>query len=305
MKFKRTPSVEYSSNISEPSRYKKINSRLITHDGISVNGCNVEATHNRYHIKTTIEMDIEEEEYNSNLLLINSRLFVGDTTCPKDDIGTIDKVTMDGKPICAPPTEFPIKITIVSFMVKELPITNALPTKPLGETLYNVTSGCIIAGNLSMEQTFTITTKTNTHEKGTPYRAPIAGYRKVLCDKPYGVEPIKTVKPGCYDTRIRSGMQPKEVKSSEKKYSYSYPEYNKNRVQNTYDSNWNPSNDKFKVQGAVSSGGRIERLKLDTLRATNSKCERGARCDKYGEGKGVYFAGNPRFDGHKTKKNCV
>lgn len=59
---------------------------------------------------------------------------------------------------------------------------------------------------------------------------------------------------------------------------------------------WKPNNDKFKVQGAVTSGGRLERLKLDTIKTANSKCKKGERCDKNGNGKGPYFAGKPRFD---------
>lgn len=170
-------------------------------------------------------------------------------------------------------------------------------------------------------------------------------------------------KPGvCYDKRIRSGMQPKKQlacknnnnKKCEKKYSFSYSQYNKNRVMNTYergleknrmwdpktkkflkcqklfhkssgdaclannkfcniDKNpearrlpktaltvWNPSNKKFKVQGAVSAGSRLERLKLDTIKSANSKCAKGARCDTIDCEKvpnGVYFAGKPRFNG--------
>ena len=60
---------------------------------------------------------------------------------------------------------------------------------------------------------------------------------------------------------------------------------------------WKPSNDKFKVQGAVTSGGRLERLKLDTIKSANSKCRKGQRCDKNGNGKGAFLAGKPRFDG--------
>jgi len=59
---------------------------------------------------------------------------------------------------------------------------------------------------------------------------------------------------------------------------------------------WKPNNNKFKVQGAVTSGGRLERLKLDTIKAANSKCRKGQRCDKNDTGKGPYFAGKPRFD---------
>jgi len=63
---------------------------------------------------------------------------------------------------------------------------------------------------------------------------------------------------------------------------------------------WKPNNKKFKVQGAVCAGSRMERLKLDTIRSANSKCKNGEtneRCDKHGNGKGKYFAGKPRFTG--------
>tara|TARA_R110002074_G_scaffold366295_3_gene540199 strand:+ start:65 stop:496 length:432 start_codon:yes stop_codon:yes gene_type:complete len=60
---------------------------------------------------------------------------------------------------------------------------------------------------------------------------------------------------------------------------------------------WKPNNKTFKVQGAVSSGSRIDRLKLDTLIVANSKCKQNDRCDKDGLGKGPYFGGKPRFDG--------
>jgi hypothetical protein len=60
---------------------------------------------------------------------------------------------------------------------------------------------------------------------------------------------------------------------------------------------WKPNNAKFKVQGAVTSGSRMERLKLDTVKAANSKCKKGERCDKNKIGKGKYFAGKPRFTG--------
>ena len=63
---------------------------------------------------------------------------------------------------------------------------------------------------------------------------------------------------------------------------------------------YKPSNKKFQVQGAVTSGGRIERLKLDAIRASASKCPKGKRCTdiqgtKYG--KGPYLAGKPAFRG--------
>jgi hypothetical protein len=63
---------------------------------------------------------------------------------------------------------------------------------------------------------------------------------------------------------------------------------------------WKPNNKKFKVQGAVCAGSRMERLKLDTIRSANSKYKNGEtneRCDKHGNGKGKYFAGKPRFTG--------
>ena len=79
---------------------------------------------------------------------------------------------------------------------------------------------------------------------------------------------------------------------------------------------YKPNNRKFSSQGAVSAGSRLERLKLDTLRATNSKCDKKCKiitasngiCTKtYKYGKGPYFAGKPRFTGwmyntkHKEK----
>ena len=139
-----------------------------------------------------------------------------------------------------------------------------------------------------------------------------------------------------YDKRIRSGMQPKKQSCGDKEYSFSYSEYNKNRKLNTYDrgleinpptlpkepytfkksscinidsscnnktcnpntkTTWKPNNKTFKVQGAVSSGSRIDRLKLDTLRVANSKCSQNNSCDKDNLGKGPYFGGRERFDG--------
>jgi len=63
---------------------------------------------------------------------------------------------------------------------------------------------------------------------------------------------------------------------------------------------YKPNNKKFQVQGAVSSGSRLERLKLDIIRESNSKCPKGRRCKQVGNekyGKGPYFAGRPRFTG--------
>ena len=71
---------------------------------------------------------------------------------------------------------------------------------------------------------------------------------------------------------------------------------------------YKPSNKKFSHQGAVTSGGRLERLKLDTIKSANSKCIKGKKCItipskfvglnktyKYPNGK--YDAGKPRFTG--------
>ena len=71
---------------------------------------------------------------------------------------------------------------------------------------------------------------------------------------------------------------------------------------------YKPSNKKFSHQGAVTSGGRLERLKLDTIKSANSKCIKGKQCReiptkfsnitkiyKYPNGK--YGAGKPRFTG--------
>ena len=115
----------------------------------------------------------------------------------------------------------------------------------------------------------------------------------------------------------------------EKAYSFSYAEYNKNRSLNTYERGlehnkrsdgkyikstgsacdisccnttvWKPNNEPFKVQGAVSSSSRIDRLKLETLRVANSKCDK--PCDNNNVGKGKYFAGKPRFDGWMFNRN--
>ena len=170
------------------------------------------------------------------------------------------------------------------------------------------------------------------------------------------------VEGACYDKRIRSGMQPKKQltcknncdKKCEKKYSFSYAQYNKNRAMNTYERGleknrkwdavnnkyescttefykssgnacvdcedcspntckpneaktiWKPNNKKFKKQGAVSAGSRLERLKLDTIRSANSKCKKGERCvtvdcEKIPNGR--YFAGKPRFTGWMYNKD--
>ena len=70
---------------------------------------------------------------------------------------------------------------------------------------------------------------------------------------------------------------------------------------------YKPSNKKFSNHGAVSSGSRLDRLKLDTIRASNSNCIKGQRYkiidSKFIDGgsykvpNGKYDAGNPRFTG--------
>ena len=74
---------------------------------------------------------------------------------------------------------------------------------------------------------------------------------------------------------------------------------------------YKPNNRKFSKQGAATSSGRLERLKLDTIRTSNSKCPKGPdhpRCrtivGRNGKStqtflapKGPYLAGRPRFTG--------
>jgi len=70
---------------------------------------------------------------------------------------------------------------------------------------------------------------------------------------------------------------------------------------------YKPNNKKFSKQGAVSSGSRLDRLKLDTIRASNSRCVKGKRCKEikssfidggvYKVPNGKYDAGKPRFTG--------
>ncbi len=108
-------------------------------------------------------------------------------------------------------------------------------------------------------------------------------------------------------------------------YSYSYRDYMKNKKNITYsrkattfdkvagkksewtsgtgdcqdDCNnktiWKPNNNKFKVQGAVSSSSRLDRLKYDSI-ISETKCDNGT-CN------GVYFAGKSRFTGWIFNKN--
>tara|TARA_Y100000389_G_scaffold202387_1_gene247497 strand:+ start:809 stop:2080 length:1272 start_codon:yes stop_codon:yes gene_type:complete len=78
---------------------------------------------------------------------------------------------------------------------------------------------------------------------------------------------------------------------------------NNNKLTNTV---WKPNNNKFKVQGSVSSSLRIDRLKLDTIKVANSKCSDN-KCitleNNEKIGRGSYFAGKPRFDGWMFNKN--
>ena len=72
---------------------------------------------------------------------------------------------------------------------------------------------------------------------------------------------------------------------------------------------YKPNNRKFSKQGAVTSSGRLERLKLDTIKYANSKCKINAqRCKTittrsgnntctWKTPKGPYFAGKPRYTG--------
>ena len=71
---------------------------------------------------------------------------------------------------------------------------------------------------------------------------------------------------------------------------------------------YKPNNRKFGKQGAVTSSGRLERLKLDTLKRANSRCSTSRACrtitattgshtKTYKTGNGPYFAAKPRFTG--------
>lgn len=81
---------------------------------------------------------------------------------------------------------------------------------------------------------------------------------------------------------------------------------------------YKPNNKKFSKQGAVSSGSRLDRLKLDTIRSAisggttkkkadlctdnkkKSECKDGIPKGKYFAGK--YFAGKPRFTGYAQRR---
>jgi hypothetical protein len=76
---------------------------------------------------------------------------------------------------------------------------------------------------------------------------------------------------------------------------------------------YKPNNKKFSKQGAVSSGSRLDRLKLNTIRSArsggiigkdNKRCnidKKKAEC-KDGIPKGKYFAGKPRFTGYYQRR---
>ena len=75
---------------------------------------------------------------------------------------------------------------------------------------------------------------------------------------------------------------------------------------------YKPNNKKFSKQGAVSSGSRLDRLKLDTIRSARSGgiIGKDKRCNidkkksecKDGIPKGKYFAGKPRFTGYAQRR---
>lgn len=126
--------------------------------------------------------------------------------------------------------------------------------------------------------------------------------------------PLDIVKLSELKRTLKAGYVHKKVE-----YSYSYREYMKNKKNITYENKqqtfdkqqnnlwtssvgncddnkcnkttWKPNNDKFKVQGAVSSSSRLARLKLDAIKG-GSRCKKDpTKCN------GVYFAGKPRWTG--------
>ena len=64
---------------------------------------------------------------------------------------------------------------------------------------------------------------------------------------------------------------------------------------------WKPNNKKYGVQGAVTSSSRLDRLKLDTIRAGKSS----KNCGSGNEFKcfGLYYAGKPRNEGFIYNEN--
>jgi hypothetical protein len=74
---------------------------------------------------------------------------------------------------------------------------------------------------------------------------------------------------------------------------------------------YKPNNKKFSKQGAVTSGGRLERLKLNTIRKANA-CKNNpckAVASRFTDGgsykypKGKYFAGKPRYTNWRINKD--
>ena len=123
---------------------------------------------------------------------------------------------------------------------------------------------------------------------------------------------------------IKSGQQP-----NSNPYSYSYREHLKNKRFATYHqklpkdksyingntltsstsgncestcnkTHFNPSNKKFAQQGAVTSGSRLERLKLDTISNANTCSNDPTKCT------GVYVGDKQRFTGYNenTDVDC-
>jgi hypothetical protein len=213
-----------------------------------------------------------------------------------------------------------LEITTCEYMV-------STPTNPFKIT-FRAKNGDIIGKELSEDYTrqrknllitLNKTIKNDTLNTTTLTRNPIGGYRKSLCETgnvreiykdPHSKSYATDGRSGCvsYNNIIRSGMQPIQqpfncdTECCKDKYKFSYNEVNKTRFSNC-DCGKNGcgknkikmvsklNNSKFKVQGAVSSSSRLERLKLDTLMDNNSKCK-----------KGPYFAGNPRFTGFPHNK---
>lgn len=76
---------------------------------------------------------------------------------------------------------------------------------------------------------------------------------------------------------------------------------------------YKPNNKKFSKQGAVTSGGRLERLKLNTIRKANAcknnPCKvvasRFTDGGSYKYPKGKYFAGKPRYTNWRTNKDIT
>ena len=109
--------------------------------------------------------------------------------------------------------------------------------------------------------------------------------------------PQEFVVPSLYLTNISD-----PIVETAPEYNLSKAKAERKRMSRNSMTVWKPSNDKFKVQGAVTAGGRLERLKLDTIKSANSKCQKGQRCDQNKIPNGLYFAGKPRFTGWMFNK---